>query len=213
MPTRQRFTCGRFPTGSSNPISMPSGRRSAGFVNVLVRLEGRGSTFVRIDGDSFHDPRHAPSSTPRSAPRTQVSFYRDQDRAYQLNRHGEVDGGGDVGASGRSWVDADAMVRKPSGPGGALVDLIGARVTRNGSKAACSDREKLAGSVLEDPLQLRAARADGRHPAVLRGASGVPRQASRRSSRGVRYPAAAYETGGENEFDKVMVHSPRPNHI
>lgn len=105
--------------------------------------------------------------------------------------------------------DADAMVRSLQGPGGALVDLIGAAFPGT-VQGGVLDREKLAGSVLEDPLQLKQLEQIV-HPAVYEA-----RLAFLDKHRGA--PALLFdipllfETGGENEFDKVIVVS-APEHV
>jgi dephospho-CoA kinase len=105
--------------------------------------------------------------------------------------------------------DADAMVRSLQGPGGALVDLIGAAFPGT-VQGGVLDREKLAGSVLEDPLQLKQLEQIV-HPAVYEA-----RLAFLDEHRGA--PALLFdipllfETGGENEFDKVIVVS-APEHV
>ena len=104
--------------------------------------------------------------------------------------------------------DADAVVRALQGPGGALVDPIGARfpdALRDGEL----DRERLARIVLEDPAKLAELEAIV-HPAV---------QAAREAFIGEHREASAllfeipllFETGGEAGFDKVIVVSAPPD--
>ena len=98
--------------------------------------------------------------------------------------------------------DADAIVRGLQGPGGALVERIEERFpgTVNGGLL---DREKLAGLVLENPSRLAELERIV-HPAVYEA-----RLAFIDAHRNA--PALAFdipllfETGGEQEFDKVIV--------
>jgi dephospho-CoA kinase len=98
--------------------------------------------------------------------------------------------------------DADAVVRALQGPGGALVDRIGDRF-HGTVKAGVLDRDKLAAIVLEDPRQLAELERIV-HPAVY---------AARRAFIDKHREAPAllfdipllFETGGEKEFDKVVV--------
>jgi dephospho-CoA kinase len=98
--------------------------------------------------------------------------------------------------------DADAEVRRLQGPGGALVERIGARFLGTVHDGVL-DREKLAELVLDDPRQL----ADLElivHPSV---------QAAREEfiDENCDTPALLFEipllfeTGGETGFDKVIV--------
>jgi dephospho-CoA kinase len=98
--------------------------------------------------------------------------------------------------------DADAEVRRLQGEGGALVKAIGARFPGSISAGAV-DRERLSVMVLDDPAELVALEAIV-HPAV---------QAARRRFIAIHEHAPAllfeipllFETGGESEFDKVVV--------
>jgi len=98
--------------------------------------------------------------------------------------------------------DADAIVRELQGPGGALVEAIGARFPGTVAGGAL-DRDRLAQTVLDDPPELAALEAIV-HPAVRDA-----REAFIDRNRGA--PALLfeipllYETGGEAEFDKVIV--------
>jgi dephospho-CoA kinase len=98
--------------------------------------------------------------------------------------------------------DADAVVRKLQGHGGALVDEIGARfpgTVRNGAL----DREALAARVLDQPPQLKLLESIV-HPAVQ-----AARQEFARHHQGARTILfeipLLFETGGEKEFDEVIV--------
>jgi dephospho-CoA kinase len=98
--------------------------------------------------------------------------------------------------------DADAVVRSLQGPGGALVEPIGQRFPGTVDDGVL-DRDRLATFVLEDPEQLAALEAIV-HPAV---------QAARERFIAEHHESAAllfdipllFETGGESEFDKVIV--------
>ena len=105
-------------------------------------------------------------------------------------------------AAGVPVFDADAVVRRLQGPGGALVERIGELFpgcVRHGTL----DRECLAQIVLDDPAKL-AALEGVVHPAVREW-----RQAF--IDEHVDAPALLFEipllfeTGGEREFDKVIV--------
>jgi dephospho-CoA kinase len=98
--------------------------------------------------------------------------------------------------------DADAEVRRLQGPGGALVERIGERFPGT-VRGGVLDRDRLASQVLEDPDELAALEAIV-HPAV-RDARGdfIDKYAG--------VPALLFEipllfeTGGEKDFDKVIV--------
>jgi dephospho-CoA kinase len=100
--------------------------------------------------------------------------------------------------------DADAAVRALQGPGGALVERIGQRFPGT-VHGGVLDRERLAALVLEDPARL----ADLEkivHPAVRDARLAF-------IDRNGDAPALVFdipllfETGGEGEFDKVVVAS------
>lgn len=98
--------------------------------------------------------------------------------------------------------DADAEVRRLQGPGGALVERIGARFPGTVEDGRL-DREKLAELVLEDPRQL----ADLEtivHPAV-RAAREEFIDRNRSAPALVFEIPLLFETAGETEFDKVVV--------
>ena len=98
--------------------------------------------------------------------------------------------------------DADAVVRALQGPGGALVERIGARFPRAVDRGLL-DRERLARVVLEDPEQLAALERIV-HPAVQDA-----RQAfidSHRDAPALLFDIPLlFETGGEAAFDKIIV--------
>ena len=98
--------------------------------------------------------------------------------------------------------DADAIVRSLQGPGGALVERIGEHfpgTVRDG----VLDRVRLAGIVLEDPAQLGELESIV-HPAVY-DARLAFLDKHRDSPALVFDIPLLFETGGETEFDKVVV--------
>jgi len=98
--------------------------------------------------------------------------------------------------------DADAVVRELQGPGGPLVETIGARFPGTASNGTL-DRERLAQIVLEDRRQLAELEAIV-HPAV-QAAREAFADAHRGSPAVVFEIPLLFETGGEDEFDKVVV--------
>jgi dephospho-CoA kinase len=98
--------------------------------------------------------------------------------------------------------DADAVVRELQGPGGALVDAIGARFpgTVDGGML---DRDRLAQAVVDDPSELAALEALV-HPAV-RDAREAFIEKNRGATALVFEIPLLFETGGEADFDKVVV--------
>ena len=98
--------------------------------------------------------------------------------------------------------DADAEVRLLQGPGGALVPEIG-RAFPGTVEDGILDRDRLAGVVLEDPDSL--ARLEALvHPAV-RDAREAFIDKHEDSPALVFEIPLLFETGGEGEFDKVVV--------
>ena len=98
--------------------------------------------------------------------------------------------------------DADAIVRSLQGPGGALVERIGEHfpgTVRDG----VLDRVRLAGIVLEDPARLGELESIV-HPAVY-DARLAFLDKHRDSPALVFDIPLLFETGGETEFDKVVV--------
>jgi dephospho-CoA kinase len=98
--------------------------------------------------------------------------------------------------------DADAVVRRLQGPGGGLVSKIG-EVFPGAVRCGTLDRDCLAQIVLGDPEKLAALERIV-HPAV--------RQAREEFVDGHKDAAALlfeipllFETGGEKEFDKILV--------
>ena len=98
--------------------------------------------------------------------------------------------------------DADAIVRSLQGPGGALVDRIGEHfpgTVRDG----VLDRARLAGIVLEDPAQLGELESIV-HPAVYDAR--VAFLDKHRDAPALLFDIPLlFETGGDKEFDKVVV--------
>ncbi|MEO8455116.1 MAG: dephospho-CoA kinase [Sphingomicrobium sp.] len=98
--------------------------------------------------------------------------------------------------------DADAEVRRLQGPGGALVEPITARFP-DAVEDGVIDRDKLARLVLDDPLQL-AELEKIVHPAVR-----VAREKfvdEQRDAPALLFEIPLlFETGGEADFDKVVV--------
>ncbi|HEX6071598.1 MAG TPA: dephospho-CoA kinase [Sphingomicrobium sp.] len=98
--------------------------------------------------------------------------------------------------------DADAEVRRLQGPGGALVERIGERFPGT-MRGGALDREALAQAVLTDPVQLAALERIV-HPAVRN----VREQfiAAHGDAPVLLFEIPLlFETGGEGEFDKVIV--------
>lgn len=98
--------------------------------------------------------------------------------------------------------DADAEVRRLQGPGGALVERIGQRFPGTVS-GGLLDREALAKAVLGDPQELAALEAIV-HPAV-RAARDEFIEANREAPALIFEIPLLFETGGEADFDKVIV--------
>jgi|SRR4051812_29595981 dephospho-CoA kinase len=98
--------------------------------------------------------------------------------------------------------DADAVVRLLQGPGGALVQRIADRFPGT-VESGTLDRQKLAGVVLEDPRQLAALEGIV-HPAVY-GARRAFIDKHRDAPALLFDIPLLFETGGEKDFDKVIV--------
>lgn len=103
--------------------------------------------------------------------------------------------------------DADAVVRELQGPGGGLVEKIG-ELFPGCVRCGTLDRECLAEIVLADPAKL--ALLEGVvHPAV-RGARDDFIAANANASALLFEIPLLFETGGEADFDKVVVVSAPP---
>jgi dephospho-CoA kinase len=98
--------------------------------------------------------------------------------------------------------DADAEVRHLQGPGGALVDRIGKRFPGT-VRGGVLDREKLAELVLDDQRRL-AELEKIVHPAV-RDARAEFIDKHRDAAALIFEIPLLFETGGEKDFDKVIV--------
>ncbi len=98
--------------------------------------------------------------------------------------------------------DADEEVRRLQGPGGALVERIGARFPGT-LRDGVLDRERLADLVLEDPHQL-AVLERLVHPAVDDARAAFIAEHRDASALIFEIPLL-FETGGEEEVDKIIV--------
>ena len=105
-------------------------------------------------------------------------------------------------AAGVPVFDADAIVRQLQGPGGALVDRIG-ELFPGTVRSGTLDRDCLAQIVLEDPAKLAALEAIV-HPAVRDWREAFVDEHSGAPALIFEIPLL-FETGGEKEFDKVVV--------
>jgi dephospho-CoA kinase len=97
--------------------------------------------------------------------------------------------------------DADAVVRELQGPGGALVDAIGARFPGTVEDGTL-DRDRLAQAVVDDPSEL-AALETLVHPAV-RDAREAFIEKNRGATALIFEIPLLFETRGEADFDKVV---------
>jgi len=98
--------------------------------------------------------------------------------------------------------DADAVVRTLQGPGGALVERIAERFPETLS-GGLLDRERLAATVLEDPVQLAALESIV-HPAVHDARAAFIDK--HKDARALLFDIPLlFETAGEKAFDKVIV--------
>ena len=98
--------------------------------------------------------------------------------------------------------DADAVVRQLQGPGGALVETIAARFPGTVEEGVL-DRESLANAVLDRPDELAALEAIV-HPAVRAARDAFVDD--NRAARALLFEIPLlFETGQEDEFDKVVV--------
>jgi dephospho-CoA kinase len=112
-----------------------------------------------------------------------------------------------VEAAGVPVFDADAVVRRLEGPAGALVERIG-ELFPGCVRSGTLDRDCLAQIVLADPARLAALEGIV-HPAVRDWRQAFIEQ--HRDSPAILFEIPLlFETGGETEFDKVIVVSAPP---
>jgi dephospho-CoA kinase len=105
-------------------------------------------------------------------------------------------------AEGVPVFDADAVVRQLQGPGGALVDRIG-QLFPGTVRCGTLDRDCLAQIVLTDPAKLAALERIV-HPAVRDWRQAFIDKHASAPALMFEIPLL-FETGGEEEFDKVVV--------
>lgn len=111
-------------------------------------------------------------------------------------------------AAGVPVFDADAVVRQLQGPGGALVERIG-KLFPGTVRCGTLDRDCLAQIVLEDPEKL-AALEGVVHPAVKEWRQAFIDEHKDAAALMFEIPLL-FETGGERDFDKVVVVSAPAN--
>ncbi|MFL6765767.1 MAG: dephospho-CoA kinase [Sphingomicrobium sp.] len=104
--------------------------------------------------------------------------------------------------SGLPVFEADAVVRALQGPGGGLVAKI-AELFPGTVRSGTLDRECLAHIVLNDPAKLAALEAIV-HPSVRQAREDFVAQHADAPALVFEIPLL-FETGGEKEFDKVVV--------
>ena len=98
--------------------------------------------------------------------------------------------------------DADAIVRQLQSPGGGLVEKIG-ELFPGTVRSGTLDRDCLAQIVLSDPKKLSALEALV-HPAVREAREAFVREHGQAPALIFEIPLL-FETGGESDFDKVIV--------
>ena len=98
--------------------------------------------------------------------------------------------------------DADAIVHQLQSPGGGLVDKIG-ELFPGTVRSGTLDRDCLAQIVLSDPKKLSALEAIV-HPAVREAREAFVREHGQAPALIFEIPLL-FETGGESDFDKVIV--------
>ena len=103
--------------------------------------------------------------------------------------------------------DADAVVRRLQGPGGGLVEKIG-ELFPGAVRCGTLDRECLAHIVLADPAKLKALE-EIVHPAVRNARDAFVAENPAARILVFEIPLL-FETGGEKDFDKVIVVSAPP---
>ena len=182
-----RFTCGRCPTASSKPISMPNGPRSA-IASACSAWRAAACNCSTHRRRLFHDPRHAAAPAARRAARARVDCQHDQDRAHRLDRHGQVDRRGDVRARRECRCSTPTPWCASCRARAARWSTRSAQRFPGTVEGGVLDRERSRGSVLDDPRSSPRSRRSS-IPRSSERAS-VPRQASRRAGAAVRYSAA-----------------------
>ena len=105
-------------------------------------------------------------------------------------------------SAGVPVFDADAVVRQLQSPGGGLVEKIG-ELFPGTVRSGTLDRDCLAQIVLSDPQKLSALEAIV-HPAVREAREGFVREHALAPALIFEIPLL-FETGGESDFDKVIV--------
>ena len=105
-------------------------------------------------------------------------------------------------AAGVPVFDADAVVRELQGPGGALVERIG-ELFPGTVRSGTLDRDCLAQIVLGDPAKLKALERIV-HPAVRHWRQAFVDEHPDAPALLFEIPLL-FETGGETEFDKIVV--------
>jgi len=105
-------------------------------------------------------------------------------------------------AAGVPVFDADAVVRELQGPGGALVERIG-QLFPGTVRSGTLDRDCLAQIVLGDPAKLKALERIV-HPAVRDWRQAFIDEHPDAPALLFEIPLL-FETGGETEFDKIVV--------
>jgi len=105
-------------------------------------------------------------------------------------------------AAGVPVFDADAVVRELQGPGGALVERIG-ELFPGTVRSGTLDRDCLAQIVLGDPAKLKALERIV-HPAVRDWRQAFVDEHPDAPALLFEIPLL-FETGGETEFDKIVV--------
>ena len=110
--------------------------------------------------------------------------------------------------AGSPVFDADAVVRQLQGPGGGLIAKIG-ELFPGTVRCGTLDRECLAQIVLADRTKL-AALEELVHPAVREARATFGAEHKDAPALVFEIPLL-FETGGENEFDKVVVVSAPPD--
>jgi dephospho-CoA kinase len=110
-------------------------------------------------------------------------------------------------AAGLPVFDADAVVRQLQGPGGALVERIG-ELFPGTVRCGTLDRDCLAQIVLEDSAKLAALEAVV-HPVVREWRDAFIDKNAGAQALMFEIPLL-FETGGEKEFDKIVVVSAPP---